>query len=85
MATITCEQVIAKFEEHLARHAHSQGCQGIICGHIHTPAIKKISDVMYMNTGDFCETCSALVETHEGVWQLLQLQSDNQWKVIQQL
>ena len=76
---------IAKFEEHLARHAHSQGCQGIICGHIHTPAIKKISDVMYMNTGDFCETCSALVETHEGVWQLLQLQSDNQWKVIQQL
>ena len=38
-----------------------------------------------MNTGDFCETCSALVETHEGVWQLLQLQSDNQWKVIQQL
>lgn len=76
---------IAKFEEHLARHAHSQGCHGVICGHIHTPAIKTIQDVFYLNTGDFCETCSAIVETHNGSWQLLKLQTNNTWKVIQEL
>lgn len=38
----------------------------IMIGHIHTPAIEQIKDKKYYNTGDFCESCSYLIETLEG-------------------
>ena len=41
-------------------------CDSIMIGHIHTPAIEKIGDKSYYNTGDFCETCSFLYENLEG-------------------
>ena len=41
-------------------------CDSIMIGHIHTPAIEKIGDKTYYNTGDFCETCSFLYEDLEG-------------------
>ncbi|PWJ56581.1 UDP-2,3-diacylglucosamine pyrophosphatase LpxH [Dyadobacter jejuensis] len=59
------------FEEKLTELARSRGCDGIICGHIHQPAIREIDGIMYMNSGDWVETLSALVEDHEGNWNLL--------------
>jgi UDP-2,3-diacylglucosamine pyrophosphatase LpxH len=41
-------------------------CESIMIGHIHTPGIEKINQFNYYNTGDFCESCSYLVETLEG-------------------
>jgi len=41
-------------------------CNSIMIGHIHTPAIEKIGDRTYYNTGDFCETCSFLYEDLDG-------------------
>ncbi len=41
-------------------------CDSIMIGHIHTPAIEKIGDKNYYNTGDFCESCSFLYEDLEG-------------------
>lgn len=41
-------------------------CDSIMIGHIHTPAIEKVGDKNYYNTGDFCETCSFLYEDLEG-------------------
>jgi UDP-2,3-diacylglucosamine pyrophosphatase LpxH len=41
-------------------------CDSIMIGHIHTPAIEKIGDKTYYNTGDFCETCSFLYENLDG-------------------
>ena len=41
-------------------------CNSIMIGHIHTPAIEKIEDKNYYNTGDFCESCSYMVETMDG-------------------
>jgi UDP-2,3-diacylglucosamine pyrophosphatase LpxH len=41
-------------------------CDSIMIGHIHTPAIEKMGDNTYYNTGDFCETCSFLIETLDG-------------------
>ena len=35
-------------------------------GHIHTPAIEEIENKKYYNTGDFCESCSFIVETMDG-------------------
>jgi UDP-2,3-diacylglucosamine pyrophosphatase LpxH len=41
-------------------------CDSIMIGHIHTPAIEKIGNKNYYNTGDFCETCSFLYEDLSG-------------------
>ena len=41
-------------------------CDSIMIGHIHTPAIEKIENKNYYNTGDFCESCSHMIETIEG-------------------
>ena len=43
------------------------GCDSIMIGHIHTPAIEE----RYYNTGDFCESCSYLIETLDGDIELL--------------
>ena len=43
------------------------GCDSIMIGHIHTPAIES----RYYNTGDFCESCSYLIETLDGDIELL--------------
>lgn len=41
-------------------------CNAIMIGHIHTPAIEKIENKTYYNTGDFCESCSYLIEDTDG-------------------
>jgi hypothetical protein len=38
----------------------------VICGHIHSPAIRKIGSIDYYNSGDWVESCSALLEDFEG-------------------
>ena len=55
-----------KFEENVTSYAKRKGYDGVICGHIHNAEIKMVGDVVYMNDGDWCESCSALVETHDG-------------------
>lgn len=35
---------------------------GVICGHIHSANIRTFGKITYMCCGDFCDTCSAIVE-----------------------
>lgn len=42
------------------------GSDSIMIGHIHTPTIEKIEDNNYYNTGDFCESCSYIIEDLDG-------------------
>lgn len=74
---------IYKFEEHLSNHAKKHNMHGVICGHIHTPTIKIINDIVYINDGDWVETCSAVVETIDGEFQLLLLSSSGQMEIIE--
>jgi UDP-2,3-diacylglucosamine pyrophosphatase LpxH len=62
---------ISDFEEELAEVARIQGCDGVICGHIHQPAIKMIGDIEYLNSGDWVESLSALVQDISGEWSLV--------------
>ena len=62
---------IVSYEEHLSAYCIENGFDGVICGHIHTPVIKNINGVEYMNDGDMCESCSALVETVAGEFELV--------------
>ena len=62
---------VTDFEEKLAELAKAKNCDGIICGHIHQPAIREIDGIMYLNSGDWVETMSALVEDFDGNWSLV--------------
>lgn len=62
---------INDYEEQLATMAKIKNCDGIICGHIHQPALKYLGGVLYMNSGDWVESLTALVETLEGEWKIV--------------
>ena len=62
---------IGAFEEELAGEARRRGADGVICGHIHHPAIRDIDGVTYVNTGDFVESCSLVVEHDDGRLEIL--------------
>ena len=62
---------IYKFEDFVASYCRSKGYDGIICGHIHTAAIKDLNGIEYMNDGDWVESCTALVEHHDGKWEIV--------------
>jgi hypothetical protein len=62
---------IGQFEEAIVRYSKEYSVQGVVCGHIHAPVIRKIQDVDYFNTGDWVESCSVLLEDFEGKISLL--------------
>lgn len=62
---------ISDYEEQLCAVAHIRNCQGVICGHIHTPADKYIGDIHYLNSGDWVESLTALVETSANEWRVV--------------
>jgi UDP-2,3-diacylglucosamine pyrophosphatase LpxH len=59
-------QFIADFEHAVARRAQTKDVDGVVCGHIHQPEMRSIDGVQYVNTGDWVESCTALVEHHDG-------------------
>ena len=67
---------IFQFEKNLAGYCKKRGYDGVICGHIHHAEIKYIDDIVYMNDGDWVESCTALVEHIDGKWEIVQ------WKEI---
>jgi len=62
---------IQEFEHLAAEHARTQGYDGVICGHIHRPNLCDIGGTLYANTGDWVESCSALIEGERGELELL--------------
>ena len=62
---------VDRYEEQLQRFAEKRGCDGIICGHIHTPADQQCGDVHYLNSGDWVESLSAVVEHQDGKFEVL--------------
>ena len=62
---------ISDYETQLASVAKSRKCDGVICGHIHTPADKMIGDIHYLNSGDWVESLTALAETDAGEWKII--------------
>jgi UDP-2,3-diacylglucosamine pyrophosphatase LpxH len=62
---------IAAFEQAAVAEAKQRGLDGVVCGHIHKAQLREIEGVLYCNDGDWTESCTALVEDHRGVLQLL--------------
>ena len=62
---------IGSFERELAAEARKRGVDGVVCGHIHHPIIREMEGVIYVNTGDFVESCSLVVEHWDGRFEVL--------------
>lgn len=62
---------ISDFEEELVELAKIKKCDVIICGHIHHPSIQNYGSIIYMNSGDWVESLSALVEDYKGNWSIV--------------
>ena len=50
---------------------------GIICGHIHKAEIRYINNIEYLNCGDWVESCTALVETYDGEFEIISWLEDD--------
>ena len=71
-----------QFERNLAEYCKKRGYDGVICGHIHHAEIKEINGVVYMNDGDWVESCTALVEHWDGRWEIITWTKENDDVVI---
>ncbi len=64
---------VDRYEDQLKELAAVRGCCGIICGHIHTPADKLLENgVHYLNSGDWVESLTAIVEKTPGDFELIE-------------
>jgi len=64
-------EYICRFENAVACEVGTRGLDGVVCGHIHHPAIKALGGVLYINDGDWVESCTALVEDRSGKLEIL--------------
>jgi UDP-2,3-diacylglucosamine pyrophosphatase LpxH len=60
-----------RFEGVLVREARKRGVDGVVCGHIHKAELRMAGDLLYANTGDWIESCTALAEHFDGRLELL--------------
>jgi UDP-2,3-diacylglucosamine pyrophosphatase LpxH len=67
---------ICDHENRIVDYAQHKGFDTVISGHIHHAEIKEINGVTYMNCGDFVESCTAIIETHEGEFQLVRFNGE---------
>jgi UDP-2,3-diacylglucosamine pyrophosphatase LpxH len=64
-------KAIDRFEHALANEARRRGFDGVVCGHIHHAEMREVSGILYVNDGDWVESCTALVEHAEGRLELI--------------
>lgn len=62
---------IFDFEDSVMRYVREKGYDGVICGHIHAAAQKDIDGLHYLNCGDWVDSCTAIVEHHDGRMELI--------------
>jgi UDP-2,3-diacylglucosamine pyrophosphatase LpxH len=63
---------IGNYEQAVCSEARRHQVDGVICGHIHHAAIQELDGCEYKNTGDWVESCTALVEDEQGLFQVIQ-------------
>src|SRR5262245_3442783 len=65
---------IGKFEAAVAHYAERYHVDAVLCGHIHSAAIREFGKLSYYNCGDWVESCTALVEGDDGLISVLDYQ-----------
>lgn len=62
---------ISDYEKHIVEIARKKKCDGVICGHIHHPEKAYYDEILYLNSGDWVESLSALTEDYDGNWEVV--------------
>jgi UDP-2,3-diacylglucosamine pyrophosphatase LpxH len=65
-------QYIGRFEDAVVTEARNWEVDGVVCGHIHHAELRTIDGILYANTGDWVESCTALVEHVDGRLEIVQ-------------
>lgn len=63
---------IYDFEDSVIHAVRERGLDGVICGHIHSAALKEVDDLVYINCGDWVDSCTAIVEHADGRLELVE-------------
>jgi UDP-2,3-diacylglucosamine pyrophosphatase LpxH len=64
-------QFINNFEKLIITEAEKTGVNAVFSGHIHVPSIQQFGNITYYNDGDWCESCTAIVEDLDGTIRLV--------------
>ena len=64
---------LSGFQQLVKKECEDGGYRGLICGHNHRPEILKFKTHYYLNTGDWVESCSAIVEESDGTIKLIKI------------
>jgi UDP-2,3-diacylglucosamine pyrophosphatase LpxH len=75
-------QFIENFEQAVADEARRRGVDGVICGHIHKAEMRDIGGVLYVNDGDWVESCTAVVEHADGRLEILDWARLRGWSAL---
>jgi UDP-2,3-diacylglucosamine pyrophosphatase LpxH len=76
---------VSGFQNLVKKECQNGGYDGLICGHNHRPEILKFSTHVYLNTGDWVESCSAIVEEHNGTIKLINIEESNKINTMAEL
>jgi UDP-2,3-diacylglucosamine pyrophosphatase LpxH len=63
---------IGDYEHALVLEARKYDAEGVICGHIHHPAIHEKFGIPYINCGDWVEDCTAVAELDDGSFEIIE-------------
>jgi UDP-2,3-diacylglucosamine pyrophosphatase LpxH len=75
-------QFIENFEEAVTDEARRRGVDGVICGHIHKAEMRDFGGILYVNDGDWVESCTALVEHHDGRLEIVEWAKRRSWSTM---
>ncbi|NNM56515.1 UDP-2,3-diacylglucosamine diphosphatase [Acidocella sp.] len=75
-------KAIDRFEGALADDARGRGFDGVVCGHIHHAEMRMVNGIMYLNDGDWVESCTALVEHPDGRLELVDWVARNKLSLL---
>jgi len=68
----TAVNFINDFENSVIHSVRDRGLDGVVCGHIHSAAIQNINGLLYINCGDWVDSCTAIVEHLDGRLELIE-------------
>ena len=62
---------VSAFEQAVIADGRRNGADIVLCGHIHRAACEQMGDILYVNTGDWVESNTAVVEYFDGRLELI--------------
>jgi len=63
---------IFDFEDAVIHTVRERGLDGIVCGHIHSATLRETDGLLYINCGDWVDSCTAIVEHPDGRLELVE-------------